>query len=154
MGSRGKDITGQRFGRLVALEPTEKRSGDSVVWKCQCDCGNISLHSANGLKRGNIKSCGCSRKENLSLQQNLGYVEGTCIKFIENADKVSARNSSGHRGVQKFRNKWQAKITFKKKTYHLGTFEDKEDAIKARLEAEEKLYGEFLEWYYHREISK
>lgn len=45
--SRYKDISGQRFGRLVALYPTEKRVQNSVVWMCQCDCGNqkeISLH--------------------------------------------------------------------------------------------------------------
>ena len=34
------DITGQRFGRLVALYPSRRydKSG-SVVWHCQCDCG-------------------------------------------------------------------------------------------------------------------
>lgn len=150
MGKRAKDIAGHRFGRLVALEPTDRRSGDSVVWKCQCDCGNISYHSLNGLNKGTIKSCGCSRKENDSLQRNLGYVDGTCVKFIENPEKVSKRNSSGCRGVQNFRGKWQARITFQKKTYHLGTFIDKEEAIRARKEAEEKIYGEFLEWYHNR----
>lgn len=84
------------------------------------------------------------------MKKNLGYVNGTCVKSIENTEKVSKRNSSGCRGVQNFRGKWQAKITFQKKTYHLGTFADKDEAIRARKDAEEKIYGEFLEWYYNR----
>ena len=36
-----KDIRGQRFGKLIVIEPTDKRAdGGSVVWKCHCDCGN------------------------------------------------------------------------------------------------------------------
>jgi len=40
------DLTGQRFGKLVAIEPTEKRVSKSVVWKCLCDCGNYHEVSA------------------------------------------------------------------------------------------------------------
>lgn len=29
---RGKDLTGQKFGRLTALYPTNKRQNDSVIW--------------------------------------------------------------------------------------------------------------------------
>ena len=36
-----EDITGLRFGRLVALYRTEKRDKKgSVIWHCRCDCGN------------------------------------------------------------------------------------------------------------------
>lgn len=40
--NRIKDYTGQRFGRLVALEcvGTNKYG---AVWKCKCDCNNIIL---------------------------------------------------------------------------------------------------------------
>ena len=61
-----KNLTGQRFGRLTAVEPTEKRRGSSVVWKCQCDCGNESLVRADSLVRGNTKSCGCLRRKTLA----------------------------------------------------------------------------------------
>ena len=56
-----KDLTGQRFGKLVALKPTDKRSSDRcVIWECQCDCGNIVYLSSHVLKQGQI-SCGCER---------------------------------------------------------------------------------------------
>ena len=40
-------------------------------------------------------------------------------------------------------NKWVAKITCNKQQIYLGSFINKDDAIKARLEAEKKYFGEF-----------
>lgn len=37
------DLTGQRFGMLTALEALEERHQGCVIWRCQCDCGNIVL---------------------------------------------------------------------------------------------------------------
>jgi hypothetical protein len=64
-GSCGRilDLTGQRFGRLIALEPTEERSDSSVKWLCQCDCGNTTLVSSSSLRQGHTQSCGCYGKE-------------------------------------------------------------------------------------------
>ena len=63
---RAKDLTGQRFGRLVAIEPTAKRYGGSVVWRCRCDCGNEHLVSASILNSGAVRSCGCYNKERVA----------------------------------------------------------------------------------------
>jgi hypothetical protein len=57
-----KDLTGQKFGRLTALYPTELRSGTSVIWHCKCDCGNEKDISASALGK-TIFSCGCLSKE-------------------------------------------------------------------------------------------
>ncbi len=58
------DLTGQRFGRLIALEyiSEEGRDWKTPKWKCQCDCGNIVYVRPYSLISGNSKSCGCSRK--------------------------------------------------------------------------------------------
>lgn len=61
--STPRDLTGQRFGRLVALSPTDQRVGGSVIWKCQCDCGNIAYVRRNSLVDHHTSSCGCLRKE-------------------------------------------------------------------------------------------
>src|SRR4030042_6036882 len=57
------DITNQRFGKLIALEPTTLRKRSSIIWKCQCDCGKIVLKASDNLRRGFTKSCGCLVKE-------------------------------------------------------------------------------------------
>lgn len=57
-----KDISNKVFNKLTALEPTEDRAADgSVIWKCQCECGNIHYVSASCLNSGAIGSCGCQR---------------------------------------------------------------------------------------------
>ena len=54
-----KDITGQRFGRLTVLKPTPERRYASVVWLCQCDCGQQVSVDGKNLRRGDTRSCGC-----------------------------------------------------------------------------------------------
>ena len=54
-----KDLSGQRFSRLVALEPTDERRGGCVVWRCKCDCGKTHPVASNDLIAGKVKSCGC-----------------------------------------------------------------------------------------------
>jgi hypothetical protein len=57
------ELTGQRFGRLVALCSSEERRGGSVMWKCQCDCGTTTIVRASYLTFGKSTSCGCYQKE-------------------------------------------------------------------------------------------
>lgn len=54
-----KDLTGQRFGHLVALYPTDKRKYHTVVWRCKCDCGNEHETTSDCLLSGKSTSCGC-----------------------------------------------------------------------------------------------
>ena len=58
---RVKDIAGNRYGALTALNPTDKRISGNVVWRCKCDCGNICYVISSNLETGNTKSCGCMK---------------------------------------------------------------------------------------------
>ena len=54
------DITNQRFGRLVAVRPTKRRSRNGgIPWLCNCDCGNIKVVTSGNLRAGHVRSCGC-----------------------------------------------------------------------------------------------
>lgn len=59
--------------------------------------------------------------------------------------RMQSNNTSGITGVfyAKDRNKWRAFIKIGEKQTYLGQFDNKEDAIKARKEAEEKYFGEY-----------
>lgn len=61
-GPRTIDIVGQRFERLTVIELSEIRGGNAY-WICQCDCGARKIVAASNLNRGNVKSCGCLRRE-------------------------------------------------------------------------------------------
>jgi len=59
--------------------------------------------------------------------------------------KIKSNNTSGVKGVywHKLKQKWTARIGFNKKEYHMGYFNEKEDAINAVLEARPKIHKEF-----------
>ena len=57
--NKSMDLAGQRFGRLIAIEPTKKRKGKGVIWRCLCDCGNECFVGIGNLRSGTTKSCGC-----------------------------------------------------------------------------------------------
>ena len=64
--SRAEDLTGRRYGRLLALEQAEPlfSSGQKrTQWLCLCDCGNTVVVLASNLKAGTTISCGCLSKE-------------------------------------------------------------------------------------------
>ena len=135
-----KDIRGQRFGRLTAIAPTEKRDAKGfVVWNCKCDCGRELDVSYNALLYTNMKSCGCQkRKHEESLHGFLEHVDGTSINMLK-SKKVPTNNTTGVKGVYLFRGKYVAKIVFQKKQYVLGSFGTLEEAASVRQEAETHL---------------
>lgn len=62
--SAKKDLTGQRFGRLVVLgEAPRQQNSPYSQWVCQCDCGNKTIVRGSSLTYGSTKSCGCLRDE-------------------------------------------------------------------------------------------
>lgn len=56
------DITGERFGRLVALKRVGS-DGHSALWLCRCDCGNTKVVTLPHLRSGQTRSCGCLFKD-------------------------------------------------------------------------------------------
>jgi hypothetical protein len=54
------DLTGQKFGKLKAVEYAGKRNAQSI-WRCACECGNETLSQTGNLRSGASSSCGCSR---------------------------------------------------------------------------------------------
>ena len=61
-GRKPSDLTGQRFGKLTAIRPTDERRNRNVTWECKCDCGRIKYVSAHHLRDGRTQSCGCLRR--------------------------------------------------------------------------------------------
>ena len=149
------DITGQRFGRLVALRPTEKKSGSNVVWLCQCDCGKQTEVSTSNLRTGNVMSCGCLREEATVEFSKAGWKMLRDREWKDNTSlcsltaKTPNTNTSGRKGVcfDRSRGKWVAFITLRKKRKHLGYYYKYDDAVKAREEAEEELFEPVLNRY-------
>jgi len=138
---------GLRVGRLTVLKETAERKNGYIVWLCRCDCGKETVVSQSNLQSGWTKSCGCLKGE--TLKEKLQLVDGTSVVLLESHRKTMLPgNKSGCTGVyQNRKGKWIAQITFKGKTYYLGSYAEKSEAIRARKRGEE-MHDEFLRWYY------
>lgn len=55
MGIVGRNLIGERFGRLVVVSTSTRRS----YFNCRCDCGKQTTVYRQNLQRGHTKSCGC-----------------------------------------------------------------------------------------------
>lgn len=154
------DLTGKRFGRLVAIEPAKEKTRNGLaLWKCKCDCGNMKIARSDNLKKNRTMSCGCLNKEiainRLDCKRKTNQYKDKYIKGrgLHNDtadcllnDTMYKDNSTGVRGVTRSRSgKFIAQIGYKKHNYYLGTFETLELAKFARKEAEKKIWGKDLE---------
>jgi hypothetical protein len=114
-----KDLTGQRFGRMVVIglhgrgkEYRNVRPNGKVylcseyVWMCQCDCGKASTVGTGALKK--TRSCGCLIVENNIARST---VEGGTHNSPEYQSYISAKgrctnpnndayDSYGGRGIE------------------------------------------------------
>ena len=73
-GVKSKDISGQRFGKLIAIRRDGKYEKNGVsYWLCQCDCGRQIRTILTGLTSGSTQSCGlCTRsKGELKIEEIL-----------------------------------------------------------------------------------
>ncbi len=59
--TKALDLTGQRFGRLVAQERAGLNQHRASVWRCLCDCGATTLVPLGQLRDGVRRHCGCGR---------------------------------------------------------------------------------------------
>lgn len=142
------NISGKRFGKLIALHKTKVNGKKSIMWLCQCDCGHQIPAAASELKKGHVQSCGCLVSDHV----HSWFEAGTNVPALL-TNTLSSRNNSGIKGVHfdSSRNMWCAEIMFQGKRYRLGRRVDKQDAIQLRKEAEDKLHGDFLDWYNSRQ---
>ena len=75
-----QEMIGKKFGRLTVLEKAIRgkdynvsEKDKHIYWKCQCECGNITIAQGSQLRSGKRVSCGCSSKEKAAeLAKKLG----------------------------------------------------------------------------------
>lgn len=71
-GRPSLDLAGMSFWRLTAIEVVDKDTDGSVMWLCSCVCGGTKKVRAYLLRSGQVKSCGCLRRQ--TATENLGAV--------------------------------------------------------------------------------
>ena len=81
-----KDLTGQRFGRLVVESLASEKGKAGYRWNCKCDCGKATVRLGASLKSGQSKSCGCIPAE--QSREFLAKKDEECPGWRVHAQKV------------------------------------------------------------------
>lgn len=118
-----RDITGLRSGKLLVLGYShEDPKVESVsMWKCQCDCGNITYVRLQALTNNKIKSCGCIKNADPRVSHPL-YKVWSGIKQRCNNTKCNNYKNYGGRGIFFFKEWNDDYISFY--NYSIGIFKD------------------------------
>ena len=124
-----EDLTGKTFGRLTVIKQVKdnvcSNGTHEAMWLVECNCKEHTQFVVRGhsLKSKMTQSCGCLRNERRLLYAMKNSTSGVIGVTFHNKNKS-----------------WNARINHDGKRIHLGAFKNKEDAIKARRDAEIK-YG-------------
>lgn len=113
------DITGKRFGRLVAIRRVGSKSG-RALWECRCDCGNTTYALAKSLNYGEVGSCGCKQLQNLRTNgithnrwgERLYWVWHSMLQRVDNPNRREY-HWYGERGI-KVCDEWRSYEAFRK----------------------------------------
>lgn len=60
---RPLNLSGRRFGRLIAIRRDGSDPEKRATWLCICDCGTQVIIRCWGLIGGSTRSCGCLARE-------------------------------------------------------------------------------------------
>ncbi len=135
-----KDITGQKFNRLTAIRFSHN-VGCSYYWLFRCDCGKEKIIQKGNVISETIKSCGCYRKENQSIQAKKNIKHGlSSTRFYHIWRHISRRCGNknareykdyGGRGIKLLWNKFEDFRDDMYKSYlkHIEEFGEKDTSI-------------------------
>lgn len=97
--SRAKNLAGQRFGNIVAVEPTPGRKNGYTIWRCLCDCGRTVEAASRNLKNGWTTTCGdpdCQyTQQNMKMHPRTEDLTGQRFGKLVVRKMLPERSSSG-----------------------------------------------------------
>lgn len=110
---RFEDITGQKFGRLTAINYAGDRK-----WLFKCDCGKEKIIRTNDVKSGRTQSCGCYGREKINEACTTHNMSKTRLYSVYASmkqrcfnEKVAEYKNYGGRGI-KICDEWLGKNGF------------------------------------------
>lgn len=94
------DLTGQRYGRLVAIS-RDSYKNKKTWWKFQCDCGSLFVTTLDRVRSGQTKSCGCQnidsiRSRSITHGHSVGYSASKTL-LAYRAAKGRCTNPANHK---------------------------------------------------------
>lgn len=98
------EMAGRRYGRLLAIRPTEKKTANkSIYWECLCICGRTIEIGGHKLRTGHTKSCGCLRDDSRKKHQMTSTSTYSVWKYMRQRclnPKSNRYDRYGGRGIK------------------------------------------------------
>lgn len=114
------DLIGKRFNRLLVIEKCDFQKRGNVIWKCQCDCGNITYVITSKLTSEWTRSCGCLKVDSIiarstthGMRSNRLYGVWYTMKercYNKNSEKYSSYGGRGITVSDNWRNSFESFI--------------------------------------------
>lgn len=111
---RGKDLKGQKFGRLTPIEQVKDDKWGRIQWSFKCECGKTIERYYGDVMTGRIKSCGCLNDE---LNQARVLPNG---QAMFNAVYLTYKSNAKSRNLPFELNKEQARDFFEQNCTYCG----------------------------------
>jgi len=116
------NITGQKFGKLVAIKFSHINKNRKQIWFFKCDCGTKKVIIKFHVIKGNIKSCGCllyrKGKDSPIATHGLSKTRFYAV-YIRIIEKCIDKNSKDYKnyGGRGIKNEWKSFEEFRNDMY-------------------------------------
>ncbi len=94
------DLRGQRFGLWTALERAGTAyypsGGQTIQWKCRCDCGIERVVLATALRTGDSQSCGCATGSRMESHAR-AFFDAAGLTYVTQRTFKDLKGSGGRR---------------------------------------------------------
>ena len=121
---------GKTYGMLtVDAATTEKDYRGRTLYLCTCQCTRTRLVAADRLLAGGVRSCGCAQERARKLIGGSKERRGWTAE--EEAARI-AKRMTGCEGIYQRGDTYIAQIKIQYKTYHIGSYENRDQALEAR----------------------
>ena len=115
-----KDISGQKFGRLTAINFVKFNESRQIVWLFSCECGVQKEIAAFAVIKGKTKSCGCLSKDG---KEKASFRHGGCGTRLYNT-WVSMRERCSNPNSKDYKNYGGRKIRICEEWHDFSVFRD------------------------------
>lgn len=106
--------------------------------------GYVCAHDNKSKKKVYLHHLVLPKKEGFVIDhKNENKLDNRLVNLRHATYSENVHNQKSHKGVYPRNGKWEARIKKNGKIYILGRFVSHDEAMKVRLEAEKRFYGEF-----------
>lgn len=145
-----KDLTGQRFGKLLVTQRTDRKdSSGGIIWECRCDCGSTIHVRSTNLLQGRKTDCGCvkdAKKAEREAVRKARMEENARLRAERKAQKEAEAQAREQRARERERERERKKAEKELARKAKDILEANERVTKTEEELWQEKMAEYTRW--------